>query len=321
MSSPAIVVGPEDSARRVAELCIANRITGLPVADADGAPLGVVSIVDFKCADANESALRQSAWRRIAVGGGPVTEDDLAALTRGLGNVRQLMASPAICVEEDAPIIDAAKLISEHRIKRVVVTRDGRIAGVVTRADLLRAFSGVRPEALPKVETLTSRTPPRTGQANGVASAVIPPAAADAIDVSADTFRNLVTTYQRAKDDLQQRAENELRQRQQAEMEELLRAPLLDTEWRALLTKAQHVAAQGGTECVLMRFPARLCEDRGRAINLPDPDWPLSLRGKPARLADRWRDELRPLGFKLTARIANFPDGLPGDVEMSLLWR
>ena len=49
-------------------------------------------------------------------------------------------------------------------------------------------------------------------------------------------------------------------------------------------------------------------------------DWPATLRGTAARVYLRWRDEMKPEGFRLSAQVVSFPDGLPGDVELSLIW-
>jgi hypothetical protein len=100
----------------------------------------------------------------------------------------------------------------------------------------------------------------------------------------------------------------------------MMQAPVTEIEWTRLIADARRLAAQGARQCVMLRFPAALCEDGGRAINVPDPDWPASLRGKAARMYLRWRDELKPEGFRLSAQIVSFPDGLPGDVEMALIW-
>ena len=315
MTSPALTVGPDDPAAEVVRVCLSRQITGVPVADVDGRPLGVVSIVDLRCNNDDKNIERRNAWLRLAADDETMSEADLEALTQGLGPVRELMASPAISVDEDAPIIEAARLISKHSIKRVVVTRKGRISGVVTRADLLRAFS----EETAKAHSRDTIPASNGHAANGTDQTTSEPV--EALDVSANTFRNMVEAYQRGKKDMEHRLASEMKQRQQAEVEELLAAPLLEPEWRDLIVKAQHTAERGGTECVIMRFPAHLCDDYGRAINLPDPNWLSSLRGKPALLAKRWDEELKPLGFRLAARIATFPNGMPGDVEMSLVWR
>jgi hypothetical protein len=70
----------------------------------------------------------------------------------------------------------------------------------------------------------------------------------------------------------------------------------------------------------VVTFPSSLCTDRGRSINNADPDWPTTLTGFAKKAYDYYEEELRPLGYKLTAEIVTWPDGLPGDVAMSLKW-
>jgi hypothetical protein len=55
-------------------------------------------------------------------------------------------------------------------------------------------------------------------------------------------------------------------------------------------------------------------------VNAPDPSWPATLRGIAAQVFMRWKDELRPHGFGLHARVLEFPDGLPGDIGLFLAW-
>jgi hypothetical protein len=139
-------------------------------------------------------------------------------------------------------------------------------------------------------------------------------------DISANFFRSLAASHKRAILDAHRRAQAEARARRDEEVRQWLEAELADHEWRHLIAQAKQMAAQGGVEWMVMRFPAALCDDGGRAVNLPDPGWPETLRGKPADFFRRWRDDLKPLGFGLAARIVSFPDGLPGDVEMTLFW-
>jgi len=77
---------------------------------------------------------------------------------------------------------------------------------------------------------------------------------------------------------------------------------------------------RGETEFLLLRFPSQLCSDSGRAINVPDPDWPETLRGEAAEMYLRWERDLRPRGFHLTARVIDYPGGMPGDVGLYLVW-
>ena len=82
----------------------------------------------------------------------------------------------------------------------------------------------------------------------------------------------------------------------------------------------ERAVASGLTEVLVMRFPNALCTDRGRAINQQEPGWETTLTGLPKELYDFWDRQLRPLGYKLKVQIVDFPDGMPGDVGMSLKW-
>jgi hypothetical protein len=87
-----------------------------------------------------------------------------------------------------------------------------------------------------------------------------------------------------------------------------------------LLSKLKTAAARGETEIMVMRFPNVICTDRGRAINNAEEDWPATLTGRPRQAYELWRDHLRPLDFKLSAAISEWPGGLPGDVGFFLSW-
>ena len=82
----------------------------------------------------------------------------------------------------------------------------------------------------------------------------------------------------------------------------------------------ERAVASGLTEVLVMRFPNSLCTDRGRAINQQESGWETTLTGLPKELYDFWDRQLRPLGYKLKVQIIDFPDGMPGDVGMTLKW-
>jgi hypothetical protein len=77
----------------------------------------------------------------------------------------------------------------------------------------------------------------------------------------------------------------------------------------------------GLTEVLVGRFPNRLCTDHGRAINQQEPGWEETLTGLPKELFLFWQKHLQPRGYKLKCEIIDFPDGMPGDVGMTLIWR
>jgi hypothetical protein len=100
----------------------------------------------------------------------------------------------------------------------------------------------------------------------------------------------------------------------------LIEHHVLDDNWRGLLHEARQAAERGEKEFLLLRFPSLLCSDGGRAINAPEPDWPATLRGEAAEIYLRWERDLKPGGFRLSARVLDFPGGMPGDVGLILSW-
>ena len=76
----------------------------------------------------------------------------------------------------------------------------------------------------------------------------------------------------------------------------------------------------GLTQVQVYRFPNTLCTDRGRAINQQETDFASTLTGLPKEMYDFWKRQLKPLGYKLQFQIVDFPNGVPGDVGMTLKW-
>ena len=82
----------------------------------------------------------------------------------------------------------------------------------------------------------------------------------------------------------------------------------------------QRAVSNGLTEVQVYRFPNQLCTDRGRAINQQEPGWEQTLTGLPKEMYEFWDRRLRPLGYKLKVQIVDWPDGMPGDVGITLKW-
>ena len=82
----------------------------------------------------------------------------------------------------------------------------------------------------------------------------------------------------------------------------------------------ERAVANGLTEVQVYRFPNSLCTDRGRAINQQEAGWEKTLTGLPKEMYEFWERELRPRGYKVKYQIVDFPDGLPGDVGITLKW-
>lgn len=135
MTREVVAVPPGASLKQAAHLLVEHRISGLPVVDSRGHVLGVVSEADIMVKEAGGRAVPTApAWLP-----GFDTEVDRSKLEARLAG--QAMSSPAVTIESHQPLAHAARLMSERGINRLPVIEDGRLVGIVTRADLVRAFA------------------------------------------------------------------------------------------------------------------------------------------------------------------------------------
>lgn len=123
----------------VAAVMAARRVSALPVLDMDRHVAGLVSEADLmRKTEAQEDphAPRLSWWRRHA------------GRRRALGvTARQLMTSPAVTIRPGASVVEAARSMDRHQIKRLPVTDEGgHLAGIVSRRDLVKIFLRPDPE-------------------------------------------------------------------------------------------------------------------------------------------------------------------------------
>ncbi|WP_395667104.1 hypothetical protein [Methylocella sp.] len=86
-------------------------------------------------------------------------------------------------------------------------------------------------------------------------------------------------------------------------------------------SRLRDAALRGEHELIVIRFPSQMCKDHGRAVNLPEDDWPDTLVGAPRQIYDFWKEHLQPLGYGLKAMIIDWPNGFPGDVGMFVTWK
>jgi molybdopterin-biosynthesis enzyme MoeA-like protein len=93
-----------------------------------------------------------------------------------------------------------------------------------------------------------------------------------------------------------------------------------DEALRRVAAIIERAVSNGLTEVQVYRFPNALCTDRGRAINQQEPGWETTLTGLPKEMYEFWERQLRPRGYKIRVQIVDFPDGMPGDVGITLKW-
>jgi hypothetical protein len=140
----------------------------------------------------------------------------------------------------------------------------------------------------------------------------------------------------------QKESDDQLQRRQQEQLADYRKRldnfQLTDAVIQTALDRIKHVFELGETELMIASFPSSFCTDDGRAIinagappiNKPteeelaarpdEPEWLVTLPRGVRKVYDYWQANLKPGGFKFTARVINYPDGKPGDVGLFFSW-
>lgn len=136
MTGKVATVGPATPLKEVAAILVERNISGLPVVDESGRVLGVVSerdIVEKEATTAAPGRRRRLPRRRERL-------DDLHRVKLAATTAAEAMTSPALTIDASRPLAEAASLMVANGVKRLPVVAAGRLVGIVSRADLVRAF-------------------------------------------------------------------------------------------------------------------------------------------------------------------------------------
>lgn len=123
MTTDVVAVAPSTSIRDAARLMFRYRVSGLPVVDPEGHVLGIITEGDFLAME-----LRRAD-------GGDTAE-----------HVSEAMSHSVLSISPDLEVMDAARYMYEHDVKRVVVVEDGTMTGIISRFDIVAGFT--RPDDL-----------------------------------------------------------------------------------------------------------------------------------------------------------------------------
>jgi CBS domain-containing protein len=132
MTASVVAVREDADFKEMVTAMRSHRISAFPVLDAAGRVIGVVSEADLLVKEATPGpppGLVRLAWM-------------LRERSKATGlTAADVMTKPAVTIREDAPVGDAARLMQSRRVKHLpVVDDDGRLRGIVSRADVLSVF-------------------------------------------------------------------------------------------------------------------------------------------------------------------------------------
>jgi len=138
MTRQVITVDPETSVVEAANKMLQHHISGLPVVDAAGKLIGIISEGDFIRRAEIGTQRERGRWLRFLVGAGQIASDFVHERGR---KVREIMTPAPVTITDDTPLKEIVRTFERHNIKRLPVVRRDKLVGIVTRSNLIQAVA------------------------------------------------------------------------------------------------------------------------------------------------------------------------------------
>jgi CBS domain-containing protein len=146
MTVDPVSISPDESIVEAIRLMLQRKFSGLPVVDSTGALVGIVTEGDLLRRSETGTQRKRPRWIEFLIGSGRLANEYVHASGR---KVRDVMTYDVQTVTEETPLDDIVQQMERHQIKRLPVVRGGKLVGIVTRANLLRALASVVGETKP----------------------------------------------------------------------------------------------------------------------------------------------------------------------------
>lgn len=137
MTRPVVTVPADATVFAAADILLGARISGAPVIDPDGTLVGVVSEADLMNRPEIGTIPSKSWLQRLLADDATQARDYVRSHSH---HVADVMTREVVTATERMPLRDVAALMQRHRVRRVPVVRDGRVVGIVSRANLLQGL-------------------------------------------------------------------------------------------------------------------------------------------------------------------------------------
>jgi CBS domain-containing protein len=144
MASPVITVGKNATVREVANILLEQRISAVPVIDNADKVIGIVTESDLMHRAEAGTERAYSWWLHFLTDDATMAADYVKSHT---AKVQDVMTSDVVTAAPETPLHEIAILLEERRIKRIpIVSKDGNLVGIVSRANLIQAVASARPK-------------------------------------------------------------------------------------------------------------------------------------------------------------------------------
>jgi len=153
MTPDPVCISPDASINDAIGLMLERKFSGLPVVDARGSLVGIVTEGDLLRRTETGTQRKRSRWIEFLMSPGRLATEYVQTTGR---KVNDVMTPEVQTVTEEAPLDAIVHLMERHQINRVLVVRDSKLVGIVTRANLLHALASVAAETKPGPASDTS---------------------------------------------------------------------------------------------------------------------------------------------------------------------
>jgi CBS domain-containing protein len=144
MTKDVVTVSPEATVGEIAGLLVAHRISAVPVVSDDRRVIGIVSQTDLGHRSETGTEKKRKWWLEVFADPNDKAREFIKS--HGL-KARDIMSRFVISVAPEASLAEVADVLDSHRIRQVPVMKDGKLAGMISRADLVRKLAEVKVSA------------------------------------------------------------------------------------------------------------------------------------------------------------------------------
>lgn len=136
----------DDNVDLVMRIMLGARVSGLPVLDSSDKLVGILTEGDLIRRAEIGTEHHRARWLEVALGPRRMAQEYVDSHSRKVGD---LMTTHVLTIEESAPLANAVSIFEKRHIKRLPVTRQGRLIGILSRSDLMRTFLNALPATQP----------------------------------------------------------------------------------------------------------------------------------------------------------------------------
>jgi CBS domain-containing protein len=140
MTRPVITVTPDTTIVKAANTMLYRHISGLPVVDAAGKLVGIVSEGDFIRRSEIGTQRKRGKFLKFILGAGKEASD---FVHEHGGKVGEIMTPGPLTISEGAELEEIVELMEKHHVKRLPVMRGDKLVGIVARSNLLQAVASL----------------------------------------------------------------------------------------------------------------------------------------------------------------------------------